>query len=434
MNSKNKEFANSDNISGTSRKFSKNINSIRAISILFIVLSHCQNININIELNFIIFFYIATVPVYMLVFLSGLLLTINLSLENRNNNHWNSWYKKRIIRIYPSFSLVTFFALFYRFLINKRKFSFNVIFIHLSGMHAFPFNPDYKLILSAHWFITLILTCYMIFPILYVLLIRNFKFFTFLGIFFYCLFLTFYVPIFNFFCEIFMIIFQKTLIEDLYNALMPRYFVFFLGICLGILINRKYNSNISFFLNRKITLLAFFSILIINVIANIMLITLTFDNFLKSLVYYTCYPVLAIFYVLLLFQIFNKTLKLNKILDLPGRESYEIFLIHQIPLYICLMIQTKLELSYFYFIIIILGCIVLAYPFNLVGTIIKCNNRFHDIVVLGSLTLLIYAFISYTIFLLNLYDINNFFAITLYFSIFIITFLFYFFVSLSSKN
>lgn len=399
--------------------FFKSITSIRAIAVFFVIISHCSNIILFFQIDFKVFFYFGTIGVYIFVFLSGLLLTLPLSKLSQKNPSWKNWYKKRFIRIYPSLILATLLGILYRFFINKTVYSIDEILVHMSGLQSLPINPDYKLILSAHWYITLILTCYFIFPIFYIFLLKYFRLINLFGIFLYILFILFYNPIFDILNKLTFCIIQKSLNKDLYSAFMPRYFTFFMGISLGIWIGKKNEEKMSFFIKKKTGLIAFIFFIILNILAYIMMIFSTFLDFVIAPEYFICYPLIAISFTLMVIQILNNKPKINKMLEFSGKESYEIYLIHQIPLYIVFLLQIRIRLDFFYFLIIILSSVLLAYPLYYITNFIKKDKRYRPIVILVCLSLLFYSLLSYIIFLCNFPRINDYYSLIIFISILI---------------
>ena len=88
-----------------------------------------------------------------------ILLTIGLIRKNSSKFKWSMWYKTRILRIYPLLIISTFFFLISNYYLFRDGYSINSVIIHMSGLQSQPTNPDFFLIASPHWYITLILSC-----------------------------------------------------------------------------------------------------------------------------------------------------------------------------------------------------------------------------------------------------------------------------------
>jgi len=403
-------------------RFSKSLTSFQALAIFGAIIYHVDPL----------FILHMTIGADLFAFLSGLLLTVVLLRKNEKNYSWKQWYKKRIIRIYPILVLSTLFILAYRFITARRVFEVNTILINMSGFQSLPGSPDYLTIDGPHWFITLILTCYFLFPLFFFLIKKNFKLILFLGFFLYALYVPFAYIISDALEEFIYIIFEKEVILISFEGYFPRYFVFLFGMLLGFWIEQDEKKNLNFFQNKKNGLLSFISLVFLIILYLIYLyIVFTFENE-NTFSYYFNFrvffqPLITISLVsFLIFFFYNKP-RINKILKLPGKEAYEIIMIHTVGMLIILYILPN-YLSFLNYILLIVICILMififsifmAYPLYYIGKWVKNENKFHFIIIIFSISFILYAIIAYSILFFNLFELNNINSIILYSSIFII--------------
>ena len=112
MDSVKEELVISKDINDEFEQFSKSIYSILAITMLNMTIYHVNS-------SFSLYF---TVQADIYVFISGMLLVISLLRNKDEIISWKHWYKKRIVRIYPTLILSTLFILLYRFISSCRLF------------------------------------------------------------------------------------------------------------------------------------------------------------------------------------------------------------------------------------------------------------------------------------------------------------------------
>jgi peptidoglycan/LPS O-acetylase OafA/YrhL len=147
--------------------FFRSINSIKALSILGVILGHLLRPPKELGFDILYFWYPGGVGLNIFVFLSGFLLMVGLLRKNKEEHSWVRWYKTRIMRIFPLFIISTLVTLLVRYLVYEDVYSLNSILIHMGGTGSTPNNPDFFLIDPHHWYITLILSCYILFPMFY---------------------------------------------------------------------------------------------------------------------------------------------------------------------------------------------------------------------------------------------------------------------------
>ena len=91
-------------------RFSIICNSIRAISILLIFIYHIGTWFLVIRSYFPIYiamiFDFGNIGLDFFLFISGMLLVINILQRGIENHRWSDWYKKRVLRIYPAYWLM----------------------------------------------------------------------------------------------------------------------------------------------------------------------------------------------------------------------------------------------------------------------------------------------------------------------------------------
>ena len=248
--------------------FFRSITSIQAITIIGIIIWHIGDLSkIRINSNIFIrtFFEIIESSGDVFIFLSGMLLTIRVMRSNNEGHSWKKWYERRIVRIYPILIISTFFYLFSNYYLFNKIFDANSILIHMSGSQSIPTNPKliFFLIAPPHWYVTLILSCYLLFPLLYFCIKRNPKLTAFLGVLLFLCYLLFANAIFEISKDVISLLFQRELFEWQYSLFTLRYFVFLFGMLLGFWIGRNPNKSINILQNKIVGLIAFVSLIII---------------------------------------------------------------------------------------------------------------------------------------------------------------------------
>ena len=222
--------------------FSNNITSIRALAIFTIIFTHFGEVAFRtapFDVNPIIvnpiftaFYRVGYIGIELFALLSGILLTINLIHKKESNHSWKEWYKKRIIKIYPMLIIAT--LLYVSFLSTyNRYFDLNRILLHMSALETVPINPNVWEFVIPHWYITFILSCYLLFPILYFLMKKNYKLMALLGVLIYVLYALFANQYYIISKDIFANVFQKDLEMIISGAFMLRYFGFYFGMIIG---------------------------------------------------------------------------------------------------------------------------------------------------------------------------------------------------------
>jgi len=402
----------------TSKYYINCLNSLRAIAIIIIIISHSINLTFSLDLGNPFYYSMGAFGVALFTFLSGNLLTRNIVIKQGSNHSWLEWYKKRIIRIIPLLILSTIFILFYKFFVFKEEYNLNLILIHMSGLQSIPTNPNNLLIMGPHWYITFILSCYLVFPVLYYFLNKRIKLTIRIGIIIYLFFIVFhgffYYGIEYLFSEILHIYFKI----NFFRGYFPMYFIFFFGMMLGYNLGRdhEYVKNIfNIKIKKKATyILLLFIFCLLSIILGIIYEFPLFSDFsyLCSLI---LLPLITIFLTIVFMIYLDNKNKFNNILNILGTHSYEVFLIHLVPISMLALLKIELELYFIYLPIAILISIILSHPFYFFGKWISRNKRIHVIVITFSSSLIIYSLIIYVLQLQT--SFNDLGAFLLFFTI-----------------
>ncbi|MFX1477325.1 MAG: acyltransferase family protein [Promethearchaeota archaeon] len=382
------------------------INSLKTIAILQMIIWHCyyfvRFLPLRTHSNVIIhsLIEIGDFSGDMYALLSGFLLTYILTRTNYDNHSWKEWYKKRLIRIFPIFLIATIAYVSYHIFIVGGSYTINTILVHMSGLQSIPTQPlsVFLRIESSQWFITFILICYSIFPLFYYFLRKRFKLTAILTLSLYIIYLIFSRTIFGLLKGGISIIFQESLYWWQFGLTTLRYFDFFFGMIIGYWIGKEPEKNISFLKNRKIgiSVLIFFLILVITYV----IFTLWRYTFLDlPIILYN--PLLAILLFILVVSTLNKKRKINRILTFPGERLYEIFLFHPLIIYIMadivfdlIGLEKTILLLILLIPLIIIISIIIAIPYYNLGKIIKRKKNYHIIIIIFTISLIIYGFIN----------------------------------------
>ena len=136
-------------------------------------------------------------------------------------------------------------------------------------------------------------------------------------------------------------------------------------------------------------------------------------------------PLLALLFIIFCNYLFYKKPKINKILEIPGTISYEIFLTHFVIIFV-FVILTIFEILFFITLpIIIMLSIAFAYPLYYLRVLIEQKQEYHKMILTFVCSLVLYAIILY---LFNLEQSSfNLFSAILYCSILGTSFLIFYF-------
>ncbi len=428
-NNKNQMLIHNKRNEAKLESFFRSITSIQAIAIIGIIIWHIGQLSdIKDHSNIFIrtFFEIIESTGDIFIFLSGMLLTIGVMRSNKKEHSWKKWYKRRIVRIYPLLIISTFFFLISNYYLFNENFDANSILIHMSGLQSIPTNPNFFIIAPPHWYITLILSCYLLFPLFYLCIKKNVKLTAFLGILLFICYLFFANVFANTIFEI-----SKDLVTQLppkldflwyYSLFALRFFVFLFGMLLGFWIGKNPNKSINILQKNGVGLTALVSLIIIILFYFFFPITnYTLLDFIRILYH----PLITISFVIFSIWFFKYTTKINKMLEIPGKETLELFLFHQLVvdvfyyrIIVYFSLQSRIELYLIFIPLIVIGSIGLAFPFYLLGRFFRRESKTHKSILILSFSLLIYALI---IIIFNLASIiSNLYSLILFSSILII--------------
>ncbi len=419
-------------------RFYRVVTSIQAITIIGVIIWHMGDItSLRFNSNILIrtFFEITESSVDIFIFLSGMLLTIGLIRENKTKFSWIIWYKRRIIRIYPLLIISTFIFLLNNYYLFRDVYSINSVIIHMSGLQSQPTNPDFFLLASPHWYITLILSCYLLFPFFFYFIRKNAKLAAIVGVLLYICYLFTANIIFELTKDFTDLILHRNLYLWYYSLFILRFFIFFFGMLFGSWIGSDF-KRIEFFQKKKVGIIAF--LLLILVISFYFFFPITNSTFLdfRRILYH---PLIAI--LLTVFSIFflSKQVKINNILKIPGKGSYEIYLFHLIIVEILyykviefFLLEDIIELYIIIIPVLIILSIISTVPLYLLNKFFKNTEKIHRTILMLSFSLITYAII---VFLFNLeLIINNFQSILLFISILLTLIFLNFFKSILIKK
>ena len=416
------------NIKGKStERFYRSITSIQAIAIIAVIIFHIGDISsLRLNSNILIrtLFEIIESSVDIFIFLSGMLLTIGLGRENKTKFSWLKWYKKRIIRIYPLLIISTLIFLLNNYYLFRDVYSLNSAIIHMSGLQSQPTNPDFFLLASPHWYITLTLSCYLLFPFFFYFIRKNAKLAAIVGVLLYICYLFTANIIFELTKDFMDLILSRNLYLWYYSLFILRFFIFFFGMLFGYWIGNDFKRT-EFLQKKKVGIIAFLLLLII--ISFYFFFPITNSTFLdfRRILYH---PLIAILLTVFSIFFFSKQVKINNILKIPGKESYEIYLFHLIIVEIIyykviefFLLEEIIEIYIIIIPVIIILSIISTVPLYLLNKFVRYKEKIHRTILMLSFSLITYAIIVF-LFSLELI-INNFQSVLLFISI-LLTFIF----------
>ncbi|MHA1785315.1 MAG: acyltransferase family protein [Candidatus Helarchaeota archaeon] len=380
------------------RAFSDSIYSIRTLSTIFIIIFHFGFWNapwFNNPFTYNPYFFIRTffdfgdVGVDLFAFLSSMFLSINLLKKKKEKINWTSWIKKRFLRIYPllwiSFIvLIPTLALIGSSSVGSACFDINSILINFSGLGGI------NRILSVNylWFITFILTCYLLFPILFSAMKKNYQLISKMIIVLFIIWIVIYYPIFS----------HDRFSVEIWLSL-PRFFSFFFGALFGYWIGNQDMKNLKHFKNKKIGILSFFS-LAISFSLYILFQSVSFhyvgDHYYEKFI---LFPIIAPSIIIFLTYVFMNQPKANKLLTPIGRINYEIYLFHGlsweiITFVVFALLALPIFLTPIFFIIILISDILVAYPWSYIGKKIASQRKIHEGIIITCISLISYSFLE----------------------------------------
>ncbi len=382
--------------------FYRSITSIQAITIIGVIIFHIGDISsLRLSSNILISttFEIIESSVDVFIFLSGMLLTIGLMRKANSKIAWGKWYKKRIVRIYPLLIISTFGFLLSRLYISGETFSIHSVLNHISGFQSIPTNPDFFKIAPPHWYITLILSCYLLFPILFYVIRKNAKLAAVIAFIIYLSYLFFANTIFEISADFTTIVFHRNLNLWYYSLFTLRFILFFFGALFGFWIGSDF-KRIEILEKRWVGIVSLGGLLF--VISLYFLFPITYSTLLdfRRILYHMLIP---IFFVIFSIYFFSQLKRINTLLEIPGKASYEIYLFHLIFVeiaYFKIIEYFSLHdiFSEIYFLVIpilTVVSIILTVPFYLIGRFFQNEEKTHKTIHFVSFSLIFYALIVF---------------------------------------
>ena len=380
------------------QKFSNGIYSVRGISTIFILIIHFAwwpapwfNPNILYDPNLCVrfFFDFTEIGVDFFAILSSLFLTISLLRKNEDRISWPNWYKRRIVRIFPMLWLTMAIVLPTVLLIgnslpNTLYYDVSSIIINLSGLGGL----NGTLILTYHWFIAFILTCYMLFPLYFIALKKNFRLTSIITIMAFIACAIVFYPI-N--------IYANEFIELWFSVV--RYFDFLFGAIIGYWLAKNNMENLKYFKKKSFAILLTVSLSISLFI---------YGFFYSSTFHYVgqhyyekfiTFPIITIPLILLLVHVFMYRPGTNKPFEYLGKMNYEMYLIQGFPWEITIFVMFAILALPMYFapialIIFVLFDIIIAYPWSYLGNIIAQKRQLDNGIVILAGSFMIYAILE----------------------------------------
>ena len=382
----------SDNIF---KRFSNAIYSVRFISILGILIFHYGSWShwtlyysvIPITPSFISIFDIGEIGVDLFAVLSSLFLTINLANKDYTFKDWKKWGKDRILRIFPLLWIGCVIVFVTNFFTASIIYSFNSILVEFGGMSGLFGMP----IIGYLWFISFILTCYLIFPFVLLAMKKNFNLTAGILIGALVVMILVYYP---------LVIIAPGLSRPYLG--IHRYFSFLMGMVLGFWIGKNSNENMKYFDDNRFGLISFLGFVgaCIYSLINAYII----PHFIGAIYHerLVSFILISITFIPFFAYLFCKVPKLHKPLISPGKRSYEIFLIHEAGYGIMsvTLVATIVNPYIFYtleFLIFVIIIILISIPMNIaIKKILRTEKLEMPIVVVVS-SLIVYSVVQFII-------------------------------------
>jgi peptidoglycan/LPS O-acetylase OafA/YrhL len=433
-----------------SNDLSNNVYLLKGFAGMGVPLAHwfetilTTSIPVTLNVLTVFIFELGGIGLEIFIFLSGMVLAFSMVKTDKTQHSWKNWYKRRIIRLYPNFiiaSLISFFFIsFLSFLPYSRypnyfvKRDNNALLVSLSGFQSIPIKNRFGGISVHYWFLFLIFSCYILFPIFYFIIKKWFNLMMIISIIFFCCYVIFFEPIFQGSDYLLNSLFNHNFYISEYRRFPSRYFVFFFGILFGYWIGQDDMRNLrKLQKNTSIKVLTLFSLIGVFFLHLYVLSFLgNLGNFkgysqMSNLTRNLTFPLLGIlFSVFILITLVDKSY-ITKKFTLPGKISYEIILIHSIPLSInayfmswsskgipLLSNEKKFNYGYLSIPLIYISTLLLAYPFYRFGEWVKKKKKLHILVLIISISLIIYGLSATMLLLFHFPQISDIMSIVMF--------------------
>ncbi|MCU0589382.1 MAG: acyltransferase [Syntrophobacteraceae bacterium] len=110
-------------------------------------------------------------PVGVFIVLSGFGLTYSLARTGYPRGGWGTWYKKRLVRLFPLYWVAHAVAIFSP-LAHRYDPLDHRLLLSLLGQRMYPAETVFYYLVPAWWFVGLLVQLYLVFPVLFMLLQR----------------------------------------------------------------------------------------------------------------------------------------------------------------------------------------------------------------------------------------------------------------------
>lgn len=354
----------------TFQRFSTAIYSVRAISIILIILFHFGFIFFNIlpdqPNRFIqIPFDFGDIGVELFLFLSAMFLCINLCRKEEANIDWKKWYERRISRIFPLLWLSLLFIIPTKILLGTSVVDVNSIVMNMSGLSNISGNS----FMGYLWFISFILFCYLIFPLIFLGIKKNLR-------------ASIIVVISAF--TVYVLIYYPFLSGDLnlINAWVSvaRIWNFGFGMIFGYWIGKNKMENLKHLADKKVGILSGLGLAGSFSLYVVVVVSTSYDlgyHYYEKLV---LFPIISFFLIVFFTYMFMNLKKANTPFSFIGKMNYEVFLLHGVPIEITLFVIFGILLAppflmYFAFPMVLVVAILIAYPLKFLGAWVERNIR-----------------------------------------------------------
>lgn len=327
-------------------KIYNSINTMRALALFAVIMFHFimyynlgftkYEIYIDFEGKYISIrslIELADLFIDLLVFVSGFLLSFNLE-DTRGNKKisWKEFYKRRFLRVYPAFIFASLLYIIYFYFASDKIFSFDDIVKHMSGFNQLPVFPDHKNWVNtfsiAHqlWFVTFILFCYLLFPLVFKALKKSLWLVLAVTSTLFVLYAFFAEEVLSFLNCLAGVTLNMTLESGWHFSITTlRYFDFVFGMIFGFWLARNKKKGFNFIYNSKTTKIS--GLVLLLMILLIIYNRVYTYTFLKSIRIWH-YFITTITGFIFFLSFFSKHQKINKVFKKSGEISYEMFLTH----------------------------------------------------------------------------------------------------------
>ncbi len=381
------------------QSFSTAIYSIRAISIILIILFHFGFYTYlnpsNLPDRFIqIPFAFGEIGVDLLIFLSAMFLAISLCRKDQPEINWKSWYEGRVTRIFPLLWL-SFLIIIPSLALIGMFYDVNSILISMSGLGSVNGNIPSNLFFGYLWFITFILIFYLFFPLFYLGTKKNLRIFTIVVISIFTVFILVCYPLFSLFSG------SQNIINIFFT--IARFWNFGFGALFGYWIGKNKMENLKYFADKRLGII---SGLGLAVSFTLYVISQMSEPYTLGYHYYekfVLFPIISFFLIVFFTYMFMKFRKANKPFGFIGKMNYEVYLLHGVPPEITIFVMFAIfllppSLILVALAIVLVADILIAYPLKFMGDWVErkinVSKKFERGILIIAGGLMIYAIVE----------------------------------------